>query len=93
MISFRLGTIPNLHLHARVFHCEGPPGTTWYVDVDDLDDPQPDDPYWYGYFATQPAAMDAACCLLRVLAHDPLLYQHLTRVSQRISVPSATTAA
>lgn len=51
-----------IHLHARVFRRpEGPPGSVWYVDVDDLDDPQPDDPYWYGYFCSQRAAIDAAC--------------------------------
>ena len=88
-VAIRLGTIPGLHLHARVFHCEGPPGTSWYVDIDDLDDAQPDDPFWYGYFATQPAAIDAACSLLRHLSHDPLLDQHLTRISQRSSPTAA----
>ena len=62
---------------------------SWYVDIDDLDDAQPDDPFWYGYFATQPAAIDAACSLLRHLSHDPLLDQHLTRISQRSSPTAA----
>ncbi|MFC0626539.1 hypothetical protein [Kribbella deserti] len=51
-----------IHLHARVFRrTQAPPGAAWYVDIDDLDDPQPDDPYWYGYFCSQRAAIDAAC--------------------------------
>jgi hypothetical protein len=50
-----------IHLHARVFRTIGPPGGQWYVDVDDLTDPQPDDPYWYGYYDSQRAAIDAAC--------------------------------
>jgi hypothetical protein len=58
------GTAPastEIHLHARVFRTIGPPGSHWYVDVDDLADPQPDDPYWYGYYESQRAAIDAAC--------------------------------
>ncbi|HEY3002318.1 MAG TPA: hypothetical protein VGJ44_08195 [Kribbellaceae bacterium] len=72
-----------IHLHARVFHREGPPGAAWYVDIDDLDDQQPDDPFWYGWFGSQRAAVDAACRLLDHLAHDPLLDQHLARISER----------
>jgi len=50
-----LGT--EIHLHARVFRA----GCDWYADIDDHLDPQPDDPYWYGYYDSQRAAIDAAC--------------------------------
>ena len=76
-----LGT--EIHLHARVFRS----GTDWYADLDDLGDPQPDDPYWYGYYTTQRAAIDAACA--RLAAY------HLTR-AERIShqlLSTATTSA
>ncbi|WP_327640894.1 hypothetical protein OHB24_21615 [Kribbella sp. NBC_00482] len=46
-----------VHLHARVFRAAG----EWYADVDDELDPQPDDPFWCGSYASQRAAIDAAC--------------------------------
>jgi hypothetical protein len=55
----RTGT--EIHLHARIFRTISPPGGQWYVDIDDLMDPRPDDPYWYGYYDSQRAAIDAAC--------------------------------
>lgn len=50
-----LGT--EIHLHARVFRA----GSDWYADIDDHADPQPDDPYWFGFYTSQRAAVDAAC--------------------------------
>jgi hypothetical protein len=50
-----LGT--EIHLHARVFRA----GCDWYADIDDQADPQPDDPFWYGYYPSQRDAIDAAC--------------------------------
>jgi len=49
-----------IHLHARIFRT----GTTWYADVDDDLNPQPDNPLWYGVYHTQRAAIDAACARL-----------------------------
>jgi hypothetical protein len=46
-----------VHLHARVFRAAG----EWYADVDDELDPQPDDPFWCGSYASQRAAIEAAC--------------------------------
>ena len=61
-----------LHLRARVFRrTGGPPGGPWYVDIDDPADPQPDDPYWYGYYGSQRAAVEAAC--QRIAALERLL--------------------
>lgn len=46
-----------VHLHARVFRT----ADEWYADVDDELDPQPDNPFWCGSYASQRAAIDAAC--------------------------------
>jgi hypothetical protein len=64
----------------------GPPGGHWYVDVDDLTDPQPDDLYWYGYYESQPAAIDAVCQRIRILQLD-----RLARISKQL-LPRATSA-
>jgi hypothetical protein len=48
------------HLHARVFRTSH----EWYADVDDQLDPQPDNPLWFGSYASQKAALDAACARL-----------------------------
>lgn len=77
-----------IHLHARVFRrSEGPPGASWYVDVDDLDDPQPDDPFWCGCFGSQQAAIDAACERIAAFRLD-----RLARLSEQLLL-EATSAA
>jgi hypothetical protein len=77
-----------IHLHARVFRrTEGPPGACWYVDVDDVDDPQPDDPFWCGYFASQQAAVEAAC--ERIAAYR---LHHLTRLSEQLLLEAISVA-
>lgn len=65
-----------IHLHARIFRT----GTTWYADVDNDLDPQPDNPYWYGLYHSQRTAIEAACARLAAfkleqaerLTHQPL---------------------
>jgi hypothetical protein len=59
--ALNLGT--ELHLHARIFRT----GTTWYADIDDAGDPLPEDPYWYGLYESQRAAIDAACTRIAAL--------------------------
>ncbi|TDU88272.1 hypothetical protein EV138_1814 [Kribbella voronezhensis] len=76
-----LGT--EIHLHARVFRT----GHDWYADLDDWNDPQPDDPYWYGYYTTQRAAIDAACA--RLAAYH-LSQAH--RISHQLLTPATTSA-
>jgi hypothetical protein len=51
----------------------------WYADIDDADDRQPDDPYWYlDHCASQCDALAAACAQLAELdrlvsaGHRPL---------------------
>jgi hypothetical protein len=62
-----LGT--EVHLHARVFRA----ADEWYADVDDELDPQPDNPFWCGSYASQRAAIDAACARIAALhlSHPP----------------------
>jgi hypothetical protein len=48
-------------------------------------DPQPDDPYWFGYYDSQRAAIEAACQRIAALQLD-----RLPRISQQ---PRATSAA
>ena len=79
--------VSGMKLKVRVvhYHCHGV--DCWYADIDDAGDRQPDDPYWYGYYTTQRAAIDAACA--RLAAY------HLTR-AERIShqlLSTATTSA
>lgn len=52
-----------VHLHARVFRT----ADEWYADVDDELDPQPDNPFWCGSYASQRAAIDAACARIAAL--------------------------
>ena len=56
-----LGT--EIHLHARVFRTAG----EWYADIDDELDPQLDNPLWYGSYASQRAAIDAACARIAAM--------------------------
>ncbi|HZO64409.1 MAG TPA: hypothetical protein VFB74_05355 [Kribbellaceae bacterium] len=58
-----------VQFRARVFRCDfdGTPAP-WYVDIDDPDYPQPDQPLWYAYYDSQAAALDAACSRLAALS-------------------------
>lgn len=54
-----------MKLKVRVVHYRRQGLERWYADIDDADDRQPDDPYWYadGY-ASQCDALAAACSRL-----------------------------
>lgn len=67
-----LGT--DVHLHARVFRT----ADEWYADVDDELDPQPDNPFWCGSYASQRAAIDAACARIAVMH-----LAHLNRLNEQ----------
>jgi hypothetical protein len=73
-----LGT--EVHLHARVFRT----ADEWYADVDDELDPQPDNPFWCGSYASQRAAIEAACERIATLHRI-----QAERLSQQ-SMPQAT---
>lgn len=62
------GVVPHMKLKVRVVHyrCQG--RDCWYADIDDADDRQPDDPYWYADGCrTQAEAITAACTQLAAL--------------------------
>jgi hypothetical protein len=57
--------VSGMKLKVRVvhYHCHGV--DCWYADIDDADDRQPDDPYWYvDDCRTQSEALTAACTQL-----------------------------
>src|SRR5690349_6081023 len=73
-----------IRLHARVFRYRAAsPNSRWYVDVDDMDDQQPDDPIWFGYFETHSAAVEAACEKIASLKSGQAADRPASRVSGR----------
>lgn len=57
-----------MNLRVRVVRCSAPGHECWYADIDDADDRQPDDPYWYvDGCGSQGDALDAACAQLAVI--------------------------
>jgi hypothetical protein len=71
-----------MNLRVRVVHraCAGD-WRRWYADIDDADDPQPDDPFWYvDGCPTQADALQAACDQLALLTSCVDQGHRLTRV-------------
>ncbi|MFG1816232.1 hypothetical protein ACGFIF_20925 [Kribbella sp. NPDC049174] len=73
-----------MKLKVRVVHygCHG--RDCWYADIDDADDRQPDDPYWYADGCrSQAEAITLACTQLAVLEQTdrPLLRISESRVA------------
>ncbi len=67
-----------MNLRVRVVHYGD---QHWYADIDDADDPQPDDPFWYvDRCRSQPQALEVACAELRLLAGRLVRGDHLDRV-------------
>ncbi|MFC0627054.1 hypothetical protein [Kribbella deserti] len=57
-----------MNLRVRVVHCSWLGDYHWYADIDDADDPQPDDPFWYSDgCASQAEALELACAQLAEL--------------------------
>lgn len=60
----------------------------WYADIDDADDPQPDDPFWYvTNCRSQAQALETACTELRLMAGRLIRGDHLDRVLDVTGVP------
>ncbi|MEV4264860.1 hypothetical protein [Kribbella sp. NPDC049584] len=58
----RYGVSPHMKLKVRVVQYRH---DCWYADIDDADDRQPDDPYWYADGCrTQAEAVALACTQL-----------------------------
>jgi hypothetical protein len=75
-----------MKLKVRVVRYGCPGRERWYADIDDADDRQPDDPYWYvAGCASQCEALAAACDRLVQLA--ALLSEG--RQLERVSYPAA----
>jgi hypothetical protein len=67
-----------MNLRVRVVHCACAGGRHWYADIDDPDDQQPDDPYWFVHGCpTQTEALELACSQLLTLSAEA---SSLTRV-------------
>lgn len=57
--------LARMKLKVRVVHYHRGGVDCWYADIDDADDRQPDDPYWYvDGCSTQAEALSAACAQL-----------------------------
>jgi hypothetical protein len=67
-----------MNLRVRVVRCAG---NHWFADIDDADDPQPDDPFWYrDRYRSQSEALRSACAELSVLTDRVERGASLTRV-------------
>ncbi|GAB3817248.1 hypothetical protein [Kribbella italica] len=70
-----------MNLRVRVVHCGCAGGRHWYADIDDAEDPQPDDPFWYvDGCASQAQALETACRQLSSLARKVYRGDRLVRV-------------
>ncbi|TWD79948.1 hypothetical protein FB561_1014 [Kribbella amoyensis] len=70
-----------MNLRVRVVHCACAGGRHWYADIDDADDPQPDDPFWFvDGCATQTQALETACGELLALSDRVVRGDWLPRV-------------
>ncbi|MEU4606575.1 hypothetical protein AB0F43_26585 [Kribbella sp. NPDC023972] len=73
-----------MNLRVRVMHS----GQHWYADIDDADDPQPDDPFWYvDRCRSQRQALETACAELRLLSRRAVRGDQLNRVLEVSGVP------
>ncbi|HEY0691269.1 MAG TPA: hypothetical protein VGD71_19800 [Kribbella sp.] len=67
-----------MNLRVRVVRCAG---NHWFADIDDADDPQPDDPFWYrDRCRSQSEALRSACAELSALTDRVERGVRLTRV-------------
>jgi hypothetical protein len=74
-----------MNLRVRVVHYGD---QHWYADIDDADNPQPDDPFWYvDRCRSQTQAVEVACAELRLLAGRLVRGDQLDRVLDVAGVP------
>ncbi|MFC5261300.1 hypothetical protein ACFPJ1_04190 [Kribbella qitaiheensis] len=72
-----------MNLRVRVVHCACGGDHHWYADIDDTDDVQPDDPYWFAdRCSSQSAALEMACAELLDLSARAYGGAALTRVQE-----------
>jgi hypothetical protein len=71
-----------MNLRVRVVRCKCA-GSHWFADIDDADDPQPDDPFWYrDGCGSQSEALRSACAQLSALTERVEHGASLTRVHE-----------
>jgi hypothetical protein len=68
-----------MKLKVRVVHYRH---DCWYADIDDADDRQPDDPYWYADCRTQAEAIALGCSQLAALDQRLAAGTALHRISE-----------
>jgi hypothetical protein len=74
-----------MNLKVRIVHCACAGGRHWYADIDDADDPQPDDPFWYvDGCESQAKALEVACGELLVLSSKVYRGDYLPRVLESV---------
>jgi hypothetical protein len=74
------------------YRCHGHDG--WYADIDDADDRQPDDPYWYADGCpTQTEAITLACLRLAALDRAVAAGAQPQRISENRPTGLRSTAA
>ena len=72
-----------MNLRVRVVHCACAGDSHWYADIDDSDDLQPDDPYWFvDRCRSQSEALELACAQLLELTGDMTRADSLARVQE-----------
>jgi hypothetical protein len=70
-----------MNLRVRVVHYACAGQYHWYADIDDADDPQPDDPFWYvDRCQSQADALRSACGELLTLSDRVYQGDDLLRV-------------
>jgi hypothetical protein len=72
-----------MNLRVRVVRCACAGDRYWYADIDDAEDPQPDDPYWFvDGCQTQAEALELACARLPELSAEAYRGGSLQRVQE-----------
>ena len=72
-----------MNLRVRVVRCKCAGDRHWYADIDDTDDLQPDDPYWFvDRCQSQSEALELACAELLELSTEVFRGDSLTRVQE-----------
>jgi hypothetical protein len=57
----------------------------WYADIDDADDRQPDDPFWYADCRTQAEALTRACAALAALESPGAMPRRISEIRDQVA--------
>jgi hypothetical protein len=82
-----IGVESRMKLKVRVVHYRRQGRRCWYADIDDADDRQPDDPYWYADGCrSQAEAIALACTQLAALDRAVAAGVEPTRIGDQRAV-------